>query len=143
MGTIPKTGTVVLWEKLDRLLQNNSKESKLIFETLGKNLNHEKLYFVNYDYILKDESYIDHISNILDKKDTYFGFDIAAEGNCYTTYFFAAKASVMLDRLKEIKNEQDYTQCMIDCGSESNGIENMYYHYQLIIMYFFQYQLNL
>jgi hypothetical protein len=95
---------------------------------LGKNLNHEKLYFVNYDYILKDESYIDHISNILDKKDTYFGFDIAAEGNCYTTYFFAAKASVMLDRLKEIKNEQDYTQCMIDCGSESNGIENMYYH---------------
>jgi glycosyltransferase involved in cell wall biosynthesis len=95
---------------------------------LGKNLNHEKLYFVNYDYILKDESYIDHISNILDKKDTYFGFDIAAEGNCYTTYFFAAKAGVMLDRLKEIKNEQDYTQCMIDCGSESNGIENMYYH---------------
>ena len=95
---------------------------------LGKYFNHEKLYFVNYDYILKDESFIDDISNILDKKDTYFGFDVAGEGNCYTTYFFAAKASVMLDRLKEIKNEQDYTQCMIDCGSESNGIENMYYH---------------
>jgi glycosyltransferase involved in cell wall biosynthesis len=95
---------------------------------LGKYFNHEKLYFVNYDYILKDESYIDNISNILDKKDTYFGFDVSAEGNCFTTYFFAAKASVMLDRLKEIKNEQEYTQCMIDCGSESNGIENMYYH---------------
>lgn len=40
LGTIPKTGTVVLWEKLDRLLQDNSKESKLIFETLGKTLNH-------------------------------------------------------------------------------------------------------
>ena len=95
---------------------------------LGKYFNHEKLYFVNYDYILKDESFIDDISNILDKKDTYFGFDVAGEGNCYITYFFAAKASVMLDRLKEIKNEQDYTQCMIDCGSESNGLENMYYH---------------
>ena len=95
---------------------------------LGKYFNHEKLYFVNYDYVLKDESYIDSISKILDKKDTYFGFDTASEGNCFTTYFFAAKASVMLDRLKEIKNEQDYTQCMIDCGSESNGIENMYYH---------------
>jgi glycosyltransferase involved in cell wall biosynthesis len=95
---------------------------------LGKHLNHEKLYFVNYDYILKDESYIDSISNILDYKDTYFGFNTAGEGNCYTTFFFAAKASVMLDRLKEIKNEQEYTQCMIDCGSESNGIENLYYH---------------
>jgi len=95
---------------------------------LGKYFNHEKLYFVNYDYVLKDESYIDNISNILDKKDTYFGFDVSAEGNCFTTYFFAAKASVMLDRLKEIKNEQEYTQCMIDCGSESNGVENMYYH---------------
>lgn len=95
---------------------------------LGKYFNHEKLYFVNYDYVLKDESYIDYISKILDKKDTYFGFNTAFEGNCFITYFFAAKASVMLDRLKEIKNEQDYTQCMIDCGSESNGIENIYYH---------------
>lgn len=95
---------------------------------LGKYFNHEKLYFVNYDYILKDESYIDYISDILDTKDTYFGYDEAPEGKCFTTYFFAAKASAMLDQLKEIKNEQDYTQCMLDCGSESNGIENMYYH---------------
>ena len=95
---------------------------------LGKYFNHEKLYFVNYDYILKDESFIDHISDILDTKDTYFGYDESPEGKCFTTYFFATKASTMLDRLKEIKNEQDYTQCMLDCGSESNGIENMYYH---------------
>ena len=94
---------------------------------LGKYFNHEKLYFVNYDYILKDEEYIDHISHILDKKDNYFGLNPSVEGPCINTYFFAAKASVMLDRLKEIKNEQEYTQCMIDCGAGSNGIENMYY----------------
>ena len=94
---------------------------------LGKYFNHEKLYFVNYDYILKDEEYIDHISHILDKKDNYFGLNPSVEGPCIITYFFAAKASVMLDRLKEIKNEQEYTQCMIDCGAGSNGLENMYY----------------
>jgi len=95
---------------------------------LGKYFNHEKLYFINYDYILKDESYIDYISDILDTKDTYFGFNKAPEGNCFQTYFFAAKASTMLDQLKEIKTGEEYTQCMLDCGSESNGIENMYYH---------------
>ena len=95
---------------------------------LGKCFNHEKLYFINYDYILKDESYIDYISDILDTKDTYFGFNKALEGNCFQTFFFAAKASTMLNQLKEIKTEEEYTQCMLDCGSESNGIENIYYH---------------
>ena len=75
---------------------------------LGKYFNHEKLYFVNYDYILKDESYIDHISDILDTKDMFFGFNTALEGPCFNTYFFGGKASVMLDQLKEIKNEQNY-----------------------------------
>jgi hypothetical protein len=39
LGSIAKTGTIVLWEKLDRLIQNNSFKSKSIFESLGKNLN--------------------------------------------------------------------------------------------------------
>jgi predicted CoA-binding protein len=40
IGSIEKTGTNVLWEKPDRLVPNSSVESKIGFETLGKNLNH-------------------------------------------------------------------------------------------------------
>jgi hypothetical protein len=40
LGSLDKTGTIVLWEKLDRLVPNSSNESKVNFETLGKNLNH-------------------------------------------------------------------------------------------------------
>lgn len=41
LGTFKhKTGTIVLWEKPDRLLQDGSKQSKIVFEKLGKDLNH-------------------------------------------------------------------------------------------------------
>jgi len=35
-----KSGTIVLWEKPDRLVQDGSKQSKMIFEKLGNDLNH-------------------------------------------------------------------------------------------------------
>ena len=35
--------------------------------SLAASLNFKKSYFLNYDYILKDKSGIDNISNILDK----------------------------------------------------------------------------
>lgn len=41
LGTLKnKTGTIVLWEKPDRLVQDGSKQSKIVFEKLGKDLNH-------------------------------------------------------------------------------------------------------
>ena len=48
--------------------------------TFAKSLGIKKLHYINFDYILKDKSYIDYISNILDKKDTFFGEYQAQEG---------------------------------------------------------------
>ena len=96
--------------------------------TFAKNLGINKLHFVNYDYILKDEDYINYISEILNTKDTFFGEFEAQEGKCYYTYFFSAKPDAILKQTPDIQSAQAYDELMVTCGSESNGIENMYYH---------------
>jgi len=96
--------------------------------TFAKNLGINKLHFVNYDYILKDEDYINYISEILNTNDTFFGEFEAQEGKCYYTYFFSATPNAILRQTPDIQSAQAYDNLMVTCGSESNGIENMYYH---------------
>jgi FkbM family methyltransferase len=96
--------------------------------TFAKSLGIEKLHYINYDYILKDEDYINYISQILNKKDTFFGEFTAQEGKCYYTYFFSARPEAMMDVMPTILDDTQYNKLMISCGSESNGIENMFYH---------------
>ena len=96
--------------------------------TFAKNLGIEKLHFINYDYILKDEDYINYISKILNTKDTFFGEFEAQEGKCYYTYFFSSRPEPILEKTPDIHSAKEYDDLMFTCGSESNGIENMYYH---------------
>ena len=96
--------------------------------TFAKGLGINKLYYVNFDYILKDSSHIDYISNKLDNYDTYFGEYKAQEGKCYFTYFFAAKPEAILEHCSFIETEEKYNNLMNKHGAESNGIENLYYH---------------
>ena len=96
--------------------------------TFAKNLGIDKLHFINYDYILKDEDYINYISKILNTKDTFFGEFEAQEGKCYYTYFFSATPNAILRQTPDIHSAKEYDNLMFTCGSESNGIENMYYH---------------
>jgi glycosyltransferase involved in cell wall biosynthesis len=95
---------------------------------LGKNLGLKKLHFINYDYILKDKSYIDYISNILETKNTFFGKYKAQEGDCLYTYFFSLRPEVLLSQCPKISTAQEYDNLMVKFGSESNGLENIYYH---------------
>ena len=96
--------------------------------TFAQNLGINKLHFINYDYILKDEDYINYISEILNTNDTFFGEFEAQEGKCYYTYFFSATPNAILRQTPDIQSAQAYDNLMVTCGSESNGIENMYYH---------------
>ena len=96
--------------------------------TFAKSLGIKKLHFINFDYILKDKSYIDYISNILNKKDTFFGEYQAQEGPCYYTYFFSAKPEAMLEVMPTIHTAREYDNLMDKFGAESNGIENLTYH---------------
>tara|TARA_B110000977_G_scaffold186309_1_gene252087 strand:- start:4713 stop:7400 length:2688 start_codon:yes stop_codon:yes gene_type:complete len=96
--------------------------------TFAKGLGIKKLYYINFDYILKDSSYIDYISKKLNTHHTFFGEYKAQEGKCYYTYFFGARPEAILNRLNFIENEDQYNNLMSDYGAESNGLENLYYH---------------
>ena len=96
--------------------------------TFAKGLGIKKLHYINFDYILKDSSYIDYISKKLDNHDTFFGEFDAQEGKCYYTYFFSARPEAVLNNCKFIETEDQYNNLMNEHGSESNGIENLYYH---------------
>ena len=96
--------------------------------TFAKGLGIKKLHYINFDYILKDSSYIDYISKKLNNHNTFFGEFDAQEGKCYYTYFFSAKPEAILNNCKFIETEDQYNNLMNEHGSESNGIENLYYH---------------
>ena len=96
--------------------------------TFAQGLEIKKLYYVNFDYILKDSSYIDYISEKLNTHDTFFGEYEAQEGKCYYTYFFAARPEAILRHCHFIETEDQYNGLMDKHGAESNGIENLYYH---------------
>lgn len=96
--------------------------------SLASNLNFKKLYFLNYDYILKDVNLINNISDTLNRKDYYFGDHHPAEGDALYTYFFGAKTKPFINTLPEITNAKQYDSLMEVYGSESNGLENLFYH---------------
>jgi hypothetical protein len=95
---------------------------------LAKDLGIKKLYFLNYDYHLKNTSYIDNISLILNNKKAYVGLREEQEGNTIITYFLAAEPKFYLDHFPLVKTAKEYDNLMIKWGSESNGLENLTYH---------------
>jgi len=94
---------------------------------LAKNLDFKKVYLLNYDYIIKDNSYIDHISNILNTKDAFLGKSQDLEGDQIITWFLALKPDLLLN-LPKITTGKDYDNLMNLWGAESNGYENLMYH---------------
>jgi len=96
--------------------------------TFAKSLGIKKLHYVNFDYLLKDEEYINYISEKLNNHNTFFGEYEAQEGKCYYTYFFSAHPEAILNNCKFIETENQYNDLMGEYGSESNGLENLYYH---------------
>ena len=96
--------------------------------SLAKDLGIKKLYYLNYDYILNNSSYIDYVSSILDKKQSYVGVKHEKEGDTVITYFLATSPKFYLDNFPLIKTPSEYDQLMEDWGSESNGLENLTYH---------------
>jgi hypothetical protein len=96
--------------------------------SLAKDLGIKKLYFLNYDYHLKNASYIDNISSILNNKKAYVGLREEQEGNTIITYFLAAEPKFYLDHFPLVKTAKEYDDLMTKWGSESNGLENLTYH---------------
>ena len=95
---------------------------------LAYHLGFDKAYFLNYDYILKDKKGIQNVSQILNKKDYYFGKHHPSEGDALYTYFFASNLKQLLSKLVPVITGKGYDLLMEIYGSESNGLENLFHH---------------
>jgi glycosyltransferase involved in cell wall biosynthesis len=95
--------------------------------SLAQHIGIKKLFYVNYDYILNDASYIDSISEILNKKPAYCLKNTASEGNQLMTWFLAIKPEFLTNNLPFIENSKQYDDLQDKFGSESNSLENLIY----------------
>jgi hypothetical protein len=91
-------------------------------------LGYENVICVNYDVILNDDTIISDLKNKLKYKKAIFNHSSAQEGNILRTVLFASKVNFFIDNFKTINNEIEYNEWKNDVGSESNGLENIFYH---------------
>lgn len=93
---------------------------------LANQLGFDKVYFLNYDYIIKNGAYIDNISSVLNKKSAYFGdMPNNQEGHSVTTFFMGVRPKFFLDVMEPVHSAEDYERLKEKWGSYSNGYENM------------------
>jgi len=94
---------------------------------LAEKLGIKKVYFLNYDYVLKDSTFIDNVSLILNNKKAYVGIKEEQEGNTVITYFLATEPKFYLNHFPLVQTSKEYDDLMDEWGSESNGLENLTY----------------
>lgn len=96
---------------------------------LANSLGYENAFFLNYDYILKDQVFINWVEHQINSSvDFYFGDYIPQEGPSLQTYFFAASIKEYLKKFPFINSSWEYEDLVIKYSSPSNGLENLYYN---------------
>lgn len=88
----------------------------------------QNAYCWNYDVLIKHASVIDDIRNALRSHSLITHYYRAEEGMCAKTVIFGTNIEFFLQTFPTITKEHEYTEWMQRVGSESNGLENMWYH---------------
>jgi glycosyltransferase involved in cell wall biosynthesis len=94
----------------------------------AKKLGYKKAICINFDFLLKDKKFLSKVLSKLEKKDAYFVEEPCQEGNTFKTVFHAINTDLFVGKFPLIKNELQYNDWMRGVGSESNGLENIYFH---------------
>jgi len=95
--------------------------------SLAQKLGFKKAYPINFDYILTNPDYIDHISKILNTKKMYGGTTKGIEGMLTYTYFFGIHVDFFLSLYPKISTSQEYDNLKNKWQSNSVGYENLIY----------------
>ena len=95
---------------------------------LAKTLGIKKVFFLNFDYIINDGTYLNEISSILDNQDAFYELRHEQEGPCITTFFAAAKPEFYLENFPVINTAEEYSALQYQWGSETNSLENLMYN---------------
>lgn len=96
--------------------------------SMAKMLGYENAICFNYDMIITDENVINFMKNELKSNKSVYNFYQAMEGNCFRTVIFSTNTNFFMDNFKLINTPEDYTNWKESVGSESNGLENIFYH---------------
>ena len=95
---------------------------------LAEQLGFKKAYLLNYDYVLTNPEFINHVSSILNKKLAYTDVRDYPEGKVSSTFFTGVDIKFFLNTYPRISTSKDYDNLKNQFGSHSNGYENIYYH---------------
>lgn len=100
---------------------------------LAKDSGYEYAILTNFDMVFSEND-IHKIRSILNtvlvnKTDGFFFHSLNEEGPIYTTVFCVVNIDMFLRKFpNEILNEDDYKRLVHSAQSETNGLENVYYH---------------
>lgn len=95
---------------------------------LAKALGYKKAICLNFDFILKDYDFFNKVYSSLKNKNGYFIDKPEPEGRTIKTVFHAVDTDFFCKLFPKISNESDYNLWRQSISSESNGLENMYFH---------------
>ncbi len=91
-------------------------------------LGYKKAICLNFDFVIKDPLFIKRIIDKISGKSGYFCHEKKQEGETLVTAFHVIDTKFFIDSFPSIKTEGDYFGWEKRINSESNGLENMYYH---------------
>ena len=99
---------------------------------LADMLKYDYVICMNFDLIINeyDSSIIKECIQKMEKqnKNAFFLMTNETEGTVLKTVFFITRPKFYLDIFQNIKNAKDYEDLIPKYNSESNGLENLYFH---------------
>lgn len=98
----------------------------------AKELGYKYAMLTNFDMLYSTDD-IDKIKCVLNtvlvnNANGFFLYTQDPEGPTYKTVWCVVNVDTFLSTFPHIKNENDYNEWVLNVGSESNGLENLYYH---------------
>ena len=94
----------------------------------AKSLNYDNVICFNFDMIITDENIIPKMINELKYKNAVYNHTVAAEGDIFRTVFFATDVNFFINNFRSISTADDYNKWKVDVLSNSNGLEDLFYH---------------
>lgn len=95
---------------------------------LANKLGYKNAICFNFDVILNDDVILTEFLQQLKTKKAIFNTAKANEGNILRTVMFGINTEFFIDNFNKVNNEVEYNSWKTGVGSESNGLENMFYH---------------
>jgi hypothetical protein len=95
---------------------------------MANSLGYESVVCLNFDFILNDKKFLDKILQKMDSYSAYFVEEKAAEGMTFKTVIHAIDCNFFEKHFQRVSGESHYETWKNSVGSESNGLENLYWH---------------